>query len=53
MTAGQIAAAEALRNQLPTPLVFDHIAHISGAGGVTHPAYVVVRRLLDKQLGRG
>jgi len=48
MTADQIAAADALWNRLPTPLVFDHIAHVSGAGGVAHPAYAVVRRLLDK-----
>ncbi|HEY6362367.1 MAG TPA: amidohydrolase family protein [Vicinamibacterales bacterium] len=49
MTADQIAAADALWSRLPTPLVFDHIAHISGAGGVTHPAHAVVRRLLDEQ----
>jgi len=45
MTADQIAAAEALWNRLPSPIVFDHIAHIPGVG---HPAYGVMRRLIDK-----
>ncbi|OFW01479.1 MAG: hypothetical protein A3I61_14905 [Acidobacteria bacterium RIFCSPLOWO2_02_FULL_68_18] len=48
MTADQIAAAEALWNRLPSAIVFDHIAHMSGAGGVAHPAYKVVRRLIDR-----
>ncbi|MGH9255802.1 MAG: amidohydrolase family protein [Vicinamibacterales bacterium] len=47
MTADQIAMAEALWNRLPSPIVFDHIGHISGTAGVGHPAYTVVRRLID------
>lgn len=43
-----IAAAEALWNRLPTPIVFDHIAGMSGRAGTSHPAYAVVRRLIDK-----
>lgn len=43
-----IVEAEALWNRLPTPIVFDHIARIPGATGTGHPAYAVVRRLLDK-----
>lgn len=43
-----IVAAEALWNRLPTPIVFDHIARIPGRDGTRHPAYAVVRRLIDK-----
>jgi D-galactarolactone isomerase len=43
-----IAAAEALWTRLPTPIVFDHIARIPGHAGTSHPAYAVVRRLIDK-----
>lgn len=48
MTADQVAKADALWNRLPSAIVFDHIAQMSGAGGVAHPAYAVVRRLIDK-----
>lgn len=48
MTADQIAGAEALWNRLPSAMVFDHIGQMSGAGGVTHPAYPIVRRLIDQ-----
>ena len=43
-----IVATEALWNRLPTPVVFDHIAQIPGRAGTSHPAYAVVRRLIDK-----
>jgi D-galactarolactone isomerase len=46
--ADGIAAAEALWNRLPSPIVFDHIGHIPGRAGVSHPAYTVMRRLIDK-----
>lgn len=49
MTADQIAAAETLWNRLPSPIVFDHIGHIPGPAGVGHPAYTVMRRLIDKR----
>jgi predicted TIM-barrel fold metal-dependent hydrolase len=48
MTADQIADAEALWNRLPSAIVFDHIGHISGPAGTRHPAYTVMRRLIDK-----
>jgi D-galactarolactone isomerase len=48
MTADEIAAAEALWNRLPAPIVFDHIGHIPGPAGSGHPAYTVMRRLIDK-----
>jgi predicted TIM-barrel fold metal-dependent hydrolase len=48
MTADQIAAAETLWNRLACPMVFDHIGHISGPEGTRHPAYTVMRRLIDK-----
>jgi predicted TIM-barrel fold metal-dependent hydrolase len=48
MTPEQIAAAETLWNRLPSPIVFDHIGHISGPDGTGHPAYTVMRRLIDK-----
>ena len=42
MTADQIAAADALWNRLPdADRVRPHRRSISGAGGVTHPAYAV------------
>lgn len=43
-----IVAAETLLNRLPTPIVFDHMALIPGRAGADHPAYAVVRRLVDR-----
>jgi len=34
--------------KLPTPIVFDHIARIPPDPGITHPAFKVVRGLIDK-----
>ena len=48
MTADQIAAAETLWNRLPCALVFDHIGHMSGPAATSHPAFAVIRRLIDK-----
>jgi D-galactarolactone isomerase len=48
LAADGIAAAEALWNRLPSAIVFDHIGHIPGPAGVRHPAYTVMRRLIDK-----
>lgn len=36
---------------LPTPIVLDHLARIPQPAGVAHPAFAVVRRLLDKGHG--
>jgi predicted TIM-barrel fold metal-dependent hydrolase len=49
MDADGIAAAETLWNRVPAPLVFDHIGHIPGPVGTSHPAYTVLRRLIDKR----
>jgi D-galactarolactone isomerase len=34
--------------RLPTPLVFDHMAHLPQPAGTDHPAYRVVCKLIDK-----
>ena len=47
--ADGIAADEALWNRLPSPIVFDHMGHIPGPAGTSHPAYSVIRRLIDKE----
>lgn len=48
ITAEQIAAAADLLLRLPSPIVFDHVARIPPAAGTNHPAYGVVRRLIDR-----
>ena len=46
--ADRIAAAEDLWNRLPNTLVFDHLGHLPEPQGIAHPAYSVIRRLIDK-----
>jgi len=46
-TADQVTALESVLMRLPTPLVFDHMGHVSPAG-MTHPAYRIIRRLIDR-----
>jgi predicted TIM-barrel fold metal-dependent hydrolase len=48
MAADLITAAQVLCNRLPTPLVFDHLGHLPQADGVNHPAFAVIRRLMEK-----
>jgi predicted TIM-barrel fold metal-dependent hydrolase len=48
MAAERIAAAEELWDRFPTPLVFDHLGHLPQPAGVNHPAFSVIRRLIDK-----
>jgi D-galactarolactone isomerase len=48
MPADRIAAAEDLWNRLPNTLVFDHLGHLPEPEGIAHPAYGVIRRLIDK-----
>ena len=48
MDADQIVAAGDLWSRLPTPIVFDHMGHIPEPSGVRHPAYALIRRLVDK-----
>jgi D-galactarolactone isomerase len=47
MSAEQIADSEALFAGLPTPVLFDHRGRIPPQPGVGHPAFAVMRRLLD------
>jgi predicted TIM-barrel fold metal-dependent hydrolase len=48
LDADSIAANSALWQRLPSPLVFDHVGHLPPAAGITHPAFAVLRRLLDQ-----
>jgi predicted TIM-barrel fold metal-dependent hydrolase len=48
MDADQIVAAEDLWARLPSPIVFDHMGHIPQPTGVQHPAFTIIRRLIDK-----
>lgn len=50
-TADQIVEHEALLRRLPARIVFDHLARLPVSEGVSHPAYAIVRSLLDA--GRG
>jgi predicted TIM-barrel fold metal-dependent hydrolase len=46
--ATQIIAVEALLNRVPSQIVLDHMGHMPQPAGIEHPAYKVVRRLIDK-----
>ena len=46
--AEQIVAIEALLNRLPSQIVFDHMGHMPQPAGIEHPAYKIVRGLIDK-----
>jgi D-galactarolactone isomerase len=48
MDADQIAAAEDLWSRLPSAIVFDHMGHIPQPIGMKHPAFTIIRRLVDK-----
>ena len=48
MNADQIVAAEDLWTRLPSVIVFDHMGHIPQPIGVKHPAFTIIRRLVDK-----
>jgi predicted TIM-barrel fold metal-dependent hydrolase len=48
MDADRIAAAEDLWNRFPTTLVFDHLGHLPQPDGIDHPAFSVIRPLIDK-----
>jgi D-galactarolactone isomerase len=48
MDADQIVAAEDLWMRLPSVIVFDHMGHIPQPMGMKHPAYALIRRLVDK-----
>jgi len=42
-----VQVADVLR-RLPTPIVFDHMGGLPQPEGITHPAYGIVRSLIDK-----
>jgi D-galactarolactone isomerase len=46
--ADQIAAAEDLWKRLPSPIVFDHMGRMPQPIGIKHPAFAIVRGLVDK-----
>jgi D-galactarolactone isomerase len=48
MDADQIVAAEDLWARLPSAIVFDHMGHIPQPVGMKHPAFTIIRRLVDK-----
>ena len=48
MDADQIAASEDLWLRLPSVIVFDHMGHIPQPVGIKHPAFTIIRRLVDK-----
>ncbi|GAA4333342.1 amidohydrolase family protein [Pigmentiphaga soli] len=50
-SADWIAAAAALLRGLPCPVVFDHLGHLPQPRGNGHPAFSIMRGLLDA--GRG
>lgn len=48
MRPEQIVESEVLLGRLPSPIVFDHMGRIPRSVGIEHPAYKVMRGLLDK-----
>ena len=48
MLGDQIAEAAAMFERLPSRIVFDHLGRIPMDRGVDHPAYGVIRRLMDR-----
>ena len=44
----QIVELEALLRRLPTPLVFDHLAHPPLPAGIEHPSHRIVLSLIEK-----
>ena len=48
MLGDQIAQIEDVLQRVASPLVFDHMGRLPEPSGVAHPAFAVIRRLLDK-----
>ena len=46
--AAKIMEIMAILERVPSPIVFDHLAHIPQPEGVNHPLYAKVRALMDK-----
>ncbi len=47
MRADQIAAAADLWGRLPSTIVFDHMGRLPQPVGLDHPAFAIIRRLID------
>jgi predicted TIM-barrel fold metal-dependent hydrolase len=47
MRGDQIAAAADLWPRLPSTIVFDHLGRLPQPAGIAHPAYAIIRRLID------
>jgi predicted TIM-barrel fold metal-dependent hydrolase len=50
-TADQLIAVQDVLRRLPTPVVFDHMAHLPQPQGVNHPAFALAAALMEA--GRG
>jgi predicted TIM-barrel fold metal-dependent hydrolase len=48
MLGDQIVNIEDILHRLPSPIVFDHLGRIPEPAGVDHPAFTVIRKLIDK-----
>jgi D-galactarolactone isomerase len=48
MLGDQIVKIEDLLSRLPSPIVFDHMGRIPQPAGTDHPAFGVIRKLIDK-----
>jgi predicted TIM-barrel fold metal-dependent hydrolase len=48
VTAAQIVAAGDWWTRLPSTIVFDHMANMPQRVGIDHPAFTIVRKLVDK-----
>ncbi len=46
--ADQIVAVEDMLDRLPAPIVFDHMGHMPQPEGIAHPAYAIIRRIVDR-----
>ena len=48
MLGDQIVGIKDMLNRLPSPIVFDHLGRIPEPAGSGHPAFAVIRGLLDR-----
>jgi len=48
VTREQIVENAELLRRLPTPIVFDHLGQLKPPAGIDHPAYNIIRGLIDK-----
>jgi predicted TIM-barrel fold metal-dependent hydrolase len=48
MDGDAIVAGEKMFSRIATPIVFDHMGHLPQPMGAQHPAFAIVRRLVDQ-----